>query len=112
MSQKFLLILNTIIASIAIAALIVAAATAQQYSYYTLLRWLIMGVSIYFAFESSKKNKIGLVIFYTTIAIIFNPFKKVWFQKETWHLIDYCVAISFALIAIYDWLQYFRTPKE
>ena len=75
-----------------IVALILAAVTKQQYSYFTFLRWLMMIVSIYFAYQSYENKQIGLLIYYAAIVILFNPFEKFWFQKETWHLIDFIIA--------------------
>ncbi len=82
-----------------IAVLIIAAATKQQYSYYTFVRWAVLGTSLYFAYKAYNREQIGFLIYFSLVAIIFNPFKPFWFQKETWHLIDYIVsAITFMTI--------------
>lgn len=86
-----------------IAVLIVAATTKQQYSYYTFVRWVVVAVSLYFAYKSYDRKQIGLVIYFFIVAILFNPLKPFWFQKETWHLIDWIVS-AITLITIYfDW---------
>ena len=83
----------TILLKLAIAvALIIGAATMQEYSYYTFLRWLVMVSFIYFAYQSYTRHQVGLLIFFIATALLFNPFFKFWFQKSTWHLIDYVVA--------------------
>lgn len=91
-----------------IAVLIVAATTKQQYSYYTFVRWVVLASSIYFAYKSYDNKHIGLVIYFSTVAILFNPFYPFWFQKATWHLIDYIVAtITFGTI-YFDWTKHKR----
>lgn len=91
-----------------IAALIIAATTKQEYSYYTFLRWLVMTTSIYFVYKTFDKKQIGLVIFFVATAILFNPFQKFWFQKDSWHLIDFIVAGITSTTVIFDWLYYIK----
>ena len=98
------LVINTFFKLCVIIALIVAASTKQQYSYYNFIRWVTMIAFIYFAYQSYFKKQIGLLIYFIAVAIIFNPFKIVWFQKETWHLIDYLVAAITAGTVVYDWV--------
>ena len=47
-------------------------------------------------------KEFGIFIFYVAISLLFNPFKKVWFQKDTWHLIDGLVAALLLLTILYD----------
>ena len=86
-----------------VAALIIGASTAQEYSYYILLRWLIMVTFIYFGYKSYKKHAFGFLIFFIATALLFNPFIKFWFQKTTWHLIDYIIAGFIFVTIIFDW---------
>jgi uncharacterized membrane protein YbhN (UPF0104 family) len=86
--------------------LIIGAAATQQYSYYSFLRWVVMATSIYFIYKSYTRNHIGLLIFFSTIAILFNPFKPFHFQRETWHLIDYIVCAIILVTIYFDWEQY------
>ncbi len=95
--------IDTIIKLGVIAVLIIAAATRQQYGYYIFVRWTAFGTSIYFAYAAYNKKQIGLVIYFSCIVILFNPFKLFWFQKETWHLIDYLVATITAVSLFFDW---------
>jgi hypothetical protein len=83
--------------------LIIAATTRQQYSYYTFIRWAVMISYIYFTYKTFKQQRMGLAIYFSLVALLFNPFIPFWFQKETWHLIDYIVA-TITLASIYfDW---------
>ena len=105
---KFYLVIDTLIKLCIIIALIVAATTKQQYSYYTFIRWLTMFAFIYFAYQSYTKMQIGLLIYFVAVAILFNPFQKVWFQIEIWHLIDYLIAAISAGTIVYDWMNYYK----
>lgn len=109
--SKFTLVIDTLIKLSVITALIIAASTKQQYGYYTFLRWLVMTSFIYFGYKSYGKKKIGLLIFFGAVAVMFNPFQKIWFQKDTWHLIDYVIAGITALTMIYDWILNMKEQK-
>jgi hypothetical protein len=93
-----------------ITILIIAASTHPQYGYYIFVRWSVTFTFIYFIYKSSIKKQIGLIIFYSAGALLFNPFKQFWFQKETWHLIDYLVASITLLTIISDW-SYLKKNK-
>jgi hypothetical protein len=71
------------------------------YGYYTLLRWVVAGVSIYYAYllYTTHKDKIawfwGLVI----IAILFNPIVPIYlYDKMFWSIIDVVVAVFFIVL--------------
>jgi hypothetical protein len=97
--------IDTIIKLGVVVILIVAATTKQQYSYYNFVRWAVLTTSIYFVYQTFTQKKVGLTIYFAIVAILFNPFKQFWFQKETWHLIDYIVS-TITLVTIYfDWTQ-------
>jgi hypothetical protein len=89
-----------------ITVLIIGAVTKQQYSYYSFLRWVVMATSIYFIYKSYTRNNIGMLIFFSIIAILFNPFKPFHFQRETWHLIDYIVCAIILATIYFDWEQF------
>ena len=102
---------NIAIRLIIIVLLIVAASSKQEYSYYNLLRWCLTGSSIYFVYTSISKKEIGLIIYFSFVAILFNPFKKIWFQKGTWHIIDYSVSFISALLILYE-LYHLKNRKN
>ena len=108
---KFSLAIDTLIKLFVISALILAVSTKQQFSYYNFLRWLIIISFIYFCYKSYNKKLFGLIIYFGMVAILFNPFYKFWFQKNTWHLIDYSVAGITSLTIFYDWILYIKERK-
>lgn len=83
--------------------LIIAATMKMEYSFYTLVRWSVMATSIYFAYKSYERKQIGLVIYFSIIAILFNTLKPIWFQKDTWRIIDWIVAIGNLMTIYFDW---------
>jgi hypothetical protein len=110
-NSKTSLIINTLVKLSVVAILIIAATTNQKYGFYNFVRWSVMVPSIYFAYKSYDKKIIGLVIYFSAIAILFNPFQKFWFQKDTWHLIDYLIAGITTATIIFDWVQIRTTNK-
>ena len=104
-SNKYFTIVDSIVKLFVAIMLIIAASTKQQYSFYTLLRWTVMTSCIYFLFLAIKEKQQGLIVLYVTIAIVFNPLKIIWFQKQTWHLIDFALSAIFILTALYNLRQ-------
>jgi hypothetical protein len=107
-SNRIKLVGLLVIKVVLVATLLIAATTKQQYSYYTLLRWLVMSSSIYFVYVYFRSQIIGLSIFFLTTTILFNPFLKIWFQKETWHLIDYAVSTFLILTLLVDYKTFYK----
>lgn len=97
--------INSVLKLGIILILILGATTKQQYSFYTLLRWGVMIPFIYFAYQCYERKEIGLLIFFAMTALLFNPFQKVWFEKETWHLIDFIVAGITAITILFEWMK-------
>jgi len=103
-------IVDTVIKFGVVTILIVAAATRQEYSYYTFVRWVVMTTSIYFAYKAFHQKMFGLGIYFSALVLLFNPLKPFWFQRDTWHLIDYLVAVITSATIYFD-LKH-STPKQ
>jgi hypothetical protein len=97
-------IIDTLLKLGVIATLVIAATTKQQFSYYNFIRWVLLASSLYFAYKAFDRKQIGLVIYFSIVALLFNPFKPFWFQKETWHLIDWSVSIITFITIYFDWI--------
>ena len=110
MAKRFTKYINVLVKLAIIILLIVAAATKQQYGFYNFVRWVVLGSFLYFAYKSYINKYIGLFIFFIVTALLFNPFYKFWFQRETWHLIDYIVAGVLILSCMYDLKIVFLKP--
>ena len=85
---------------LSIVALILAVPRGWPYGYYTLLRFLICGTSTYHAYLSFQKNKRSWTIIFSAIALVFNPFIKVYFKKDDWAVVDMLTAIIFFVYGI------------
>ncbi len=73
------------------------------YGYYTILRWFVAGISVYYAYllYTAHKEKIawfwGLVI----IAILFNPVAPIHlYSKLLWNVIDVATAVFFISLVV------------
>lgn len=100
---KPLITLETLIKLGVVLLLIIAATTNQQYSFYNFVRWTITVSSIYLAYKSYENKQNGLVIYFIATAVLFNPFQKIWFTKEIWHLIDFIIAGITSFTITLDW---------
>jgi hypothetical protein len=81
------------IARIIAAILLVWALDKHPYSYYTLLRFIVCGVSAYGAYFAVELKKNSWAWIFAIIAILFNPIIPVHLDRRTWAFIDLGVAI-------------------
>ncbi|MFH1231712.1 MAG: DUF6804 family protein [Planctomycetota bacterium] len=87
---------------IATVLLLVAACKFRLgYSYYTILRFIIFGVSFYCAWFALKSNHKVWVGFFIVIAILFNPIILIHLQKTTWHYIDIVTVLVFLISVLF-----------
>lgn len=68
--------------------LLLAIPAIWPYSYFQILRWVVTGVAIYNAYTANKLEKTQWVFIMVGIAILFNPLFPIYFQKETWVVLD------------------------
>lgn len=92
--------LNIKIIKIAVIILLTLALLKLPYGYYTFLRIIVTGVSIYLAYlYYEEENKIFTYIF-SFIALLFNPLIPIYLSKSIWNVFDVLVAI-FYFISIF-----------
>jgi hypothetical protein len=65
------------------------------YDYYTLLRFVVCGVSAYGAYLFYSIGKQTWVWIFIVIAVLFNPFAPIYLSKATWVFIDLIVALVY-----------------
>jgi hypothetical protein len=80
--------------SISIAMLLLAIPPIWPYGYYTLLRWVVCGTSLFIAYTAYELNRKFWMWFIGLVAVLFNPLMPVYLDKETWVVIDVVVAIA------------------
>ena len=81
------------IARIIAAGLLFWALGGHPYGYYTLLRFIVCGVTAYGAWFAYQLDKKGWVWCLGIIAILFNPIFPVHMDRGTWAIVDIGVAI-------------------
>ena len=85
---------------IASAIMLLLAILPLPYGYYTLLRLIVCGTAIYLAWFTKLINKMGWMWCMSFIAILFNPFIPIRFDRELWVLLDVVVAVVFIMFII------------
>lgn len=68
--------------------LLIAAIPAMPYAYYTLMRVVVCGISIYQATQFFSESKLGWALFFAAFAVLFNPIIPVHLDRTTWAFIN------------------------
>ena len=71
-------------ARICAGVLLLWALSRHPYGYYKFLRWVVCGVGAYSAFEAAELKQEGWAITFGIMALIFNPFVLLRFDRATW----------------------------
>lgn len=85
---------------IAAAMLLLALFNGWQYGFFTLLRFVIFATTGYVAWMAYEEHKEKWVWLYGFVAVLFNPFFPIYFERGTWIVIDLLTAI-FLLLTIF-----------
>lgn len=86
-------------AKLVVAGMLLLALVPLPYAYYTLLRWVVTGVSGYSAYVSFNEDSIGWALTFAVVAILFNPFVPFYMEKESWAVLDLAAAVLFGISA-------------
>lgn len=87
----------TVIAKLAAAGMLFGALARHSYDYYTLLRWLVCGVSVFAAVGLAETDRTAWVWTFAIVALFFNPLIPVRLKRDTWVFIDLAVAALFVI---------------
>ena len=71
----------------------------MPYEYYTIVRFIAMIILGYMAFNFYQNEKHILSITASSLALLFQPFFKIYLNKDVWNIVDIIVAIG--LIALW-----------
>ncbi len=96
----------SILLRIIAAAMLIWALDRHPYDYYTLLRWIVCGVSItmaYLSYVAKDEQTDGWFWSFVVVAVIFNPLVKVQLSRNSWRPID--LAASALMIVSIFFLQ-------
>lgn len=91
--MKFQNLIGIIVAKLIAAGMLFGALGRHEYGYYTLLRWVVCGVTAFAAFQAAESHKNGWVWVLAVVALFFNPIIPVHLNRETWAFIDVGVAV-------------------
>ncbi len=83
----------SIVAKLIAAGLLFGALARHSYDYYTLLRWVVCGVSAFAAVRAADAHQIGWLWAFAIVALLFNPVIPVHLKRDTWAFIDFGVAV-------------------
>ncbi|MCK4325941.1 hypothetical protein KAW55_04225 [bacterium] len=84
-----------IVASIVM--LLLAIPPGWPYGYYSLLRLVVCGTSVYLVWSARQINKDGWMWAMGFVALLFNPILPIHLDKFTWSVIDLGIAILFVI---------------
>lgn len=96
-------VVSKIPASIATGALLIAAfGGIQDYNFFEFLRWIITGVSLFYAYKIYKQDNTwsGHVVLFIGLALLFNPISPVYLYRELWQKIDIIAAIAYGIFLV------------
>ena len=92
---------------ISVIFLILAVVGHFQYGFYTLLRFIVCGTTVYLAWLAYSNQKQLWTCVFGFIAVLFNPFIPIHFSTDLWRVIDLVVAV-FLIVSIFA----FRLTKR
>lgn len=81
------------------AMMLLAAVLPWPYGYYQLLRLVVFGCTAWIAAEAYGRQRIAIAGTSAGIAVLFNPFVRVHFERETWSIFN--VGAAVVLLAIW-----------
>jgi len=77
------------------------------YGFFTLLRWVVFGSSVYLTWLAHKYEVGDWRWIFGFVALLFNPIIPVYLYRELWVIIDFLVAV-FLIISVFA----FKLPEE
>ena len=93
-----------------LAAVLLLCLAPMPYGYFTLVRVLATVVFGIYAYRCYVGKKEGLTLVFATLALLFQPFAKVGFNRVVWNVIDVIVAIG--MVALFFWERKNREKAE
>ena len=85
-----------------LAALLLLCLVKMPYGYYNIIRLIAMTVFVYMAYVYTEKKKLGLMVTFGALVLLFQPFVKIAIGRTMWNLVDVAVAILLITLTILD----------
>jgi hypothetical protein len=92
---------------ISIAFLFLAMIEGWPYGFFTLMRLVVFGTTVYLSWLAYNSEMQAWIWFFGFIALVFNPLIPLHLGRDLWKVIDLLVAV-FLFISIFT----FKLPKE
>jgi hypothetical protein len=73
------------------------AAADLPFGFYMVLRWLVCATAIALSYEFHRLNQNGWVWVIGLLAVLFNPFFRIYFDKDIWRVLDVFAGIILAI---------------
>ena len=80
------------LARVGAAVLLLVAVGRNAYDFYTIMRWIVCGVSAYGAFVEFEQKRTAWAWTFVIMAVAFNPIAPVRLSRATWAPIDVIAA--------------------
>jgi hypothetical protein len=77
-----------IFARVGSAILLLVALGRNPYDFYTIMRWIVCGVSVYSVFVEFERKRTAWAWAFVVMGMGFNPIAPVHLSRETWAPID------------------------
>ena len=72
------------------------------YAFYTLLRLVVCGCSIYLAVKANSTRNIAWTWIMSGMAVLFNPILPIRLHRSDWQIVDALAAVTlFVFVAVY-----------
>jgi len=85
-----------------LAALLLLCLAKMPYGYYNIIRLIAMTVFVYMAYVYTEKKKLGLMVTFGALVLLFQPFVKIAIGRTMWNIVDVAVAILLITLTIID----------
>lgn len=66
----------------------------MPYGYYELIRFIALAVFGYLAYCSFREERIGRMLFYILLAVLFQPMIKLALGRNLWNIVDVVVGVG------------------
>lgn len=91
-----------------VAGMLVLCLLPMPYGFYALVRLASAVAFAWWAYKYYQKEKMGMMVTFIALALLFQPFAKVALGREVWNLVDVVVAAFLA----WTWWQEKKTNKK
>ena len=85
-----------------LAALLLLCLVKMPYGYYNIIRLIATSVFVYMTYVYTEEKKMGLMVTFSALALLFQPFVKIAIGRTMWNIVDVVVAILLITLTIID----------